>query len=87
MQEEILLNNVRAIAEKYEFLRKETGGDFNIFEIANISAKEVAICRVLYDFLSPIGSHHQGDKYLKLFAENVLRLENCADTEWGKAKV
>ena len=87
MQEEILLNNVRAIAEKYEFLRKETGGDFNIFEIANISAKEVAICRVLYDLLSPTGSHHQGDKYLELFAENVLRLENCADTEWGKAKV
>lgn len=87
MQEEILLNNVRAIAEKYEFLRKETGGDFNIFEIANISAKEVAICRVLYDLLSPTGSHHQGDKYLKLFVENVLRLENRAETEWGKAKV
>ena len=87
MQEEILLNNVRAIAEKYEFLRKETGGDFNIFEIANISAKEVTICRVLYDLLSPNGSHHQGDKYLRLFVENVLRLENCTETEWAKAKV
>lgn len=87
MQEEILLNNVRAIADKYEFLRKETGCDFNVFEIANISAKEVSICRVLYDLLSPTGSHHQGDKYLELFAENVLQLENCAETEWGKAKV
>lgn len=87
MQEEILLNNVKAIAEKYEFLRKETGGDFNIFEIANISAKEVTICRVLYDLLSPNGSHHQGDKYLRLFVENVLRLENCTETEWAKAKV
>lgn len=87
MQEEILLNNVKAIAEKYEFLRKETGGDFNIFEIANISAKEVTICRVLYDLLSPNGSHHQGDKYLRLFVENVLRLENCKEIEWAKAKV
>lgn len=87
MQEEILLNKVKAITEKYEFLRKETGGDFNIFEIANISAKEVTICRVLYDLLSPNGSHHQGDKYLRLFVENVLRLENCTETEWDKAKV
>ena len=77
MQEEILLNNVRAIAEKYEFLRKETGGDFNIFEIANISAKEVAICRVLYDLLSPTGSQHQGDKYLEVFADNVPIFDSC----------
>lgn len=87
MQEEILLNNVKAIAEKYEFLRKETGGDFNIFEIANIATREVTICRVLYDLLSPNGSHHQGDRYLRLFVENVLRLENCAENEWDKAKV
>lgn len=87
MQEEILLNNVRAIAEKYEFLRKETGCDFNIFEIANIATREVTICRVLYDLLSPNGSHHQGDRYLRLFVENVLRLENCAENEWDKAKV
>lgn len=41
MQEEILLNNVRAIAEKYEFLRKETGCDFNIFEIVNIMVPKI----------------------------------------------
>ena len=87
MREEILLNNVKAISEKYEFLRRETGGDFNIFEIANISTKEVAICRVLHDLLSPNGSHHQGDKYLKLFVANVLKLDDYAENGLANAKV
>ena len=41
-----LLDRVGSILEKYDTIARETGGSFNIFEIADISTKETAICRV-----------------------------------------
>lgn len=87
MQEEIMLRQAAAISEKYELLRKETASYFNIFEIADIATKEVKICRVIYELLSPLGCHYQGFAYLKLFMETVLGIENIAEDELKSAKV
>lgn len=87
MQEEIMLRQAAAISEKYELLRKEIGSYFNIFEIADIATKEVKICRVIYELLSPLGCHYQGSVYLKLFMETVLGIENVDEDELHSAKV
>ena len=82
-----MLRQAAAISEKYELLRKETGSYFNIFEIADIATKEVKICRVIYELLSPLGCHYQGSVYLKLFMETVLGIENVDEDELHSAKV
>lgn len=68
---EKLLNDVEKISNKYETIAQATGGNFNIFEIVNISHKEVYMCRLLSELLNPSGSHHQGNIYLKLFFETL----------------
>lgn len=73
MNEELLLSQVSEISKKHELLYEKTGGYFNIFKIANISTDEVRICRLLYELLSPTGSHYQGTAYLKLFFYEVLK--------------
>jgi hypothetical protein len=72
-----LLSQINAISQKHALLAKETGGNFNIFKITDVASKEVIICRVLYDLLSPKGSHNQGIVYLSLFVKNVL----CIDVD------
>lgn len=70
---EKLLNDVEKISNKYETIAQATGGNFNIFEIVNISHKEVYMCRLLSELLNPSGSHHQGNIYLKLFFETLSK--------------
>lgn len=69
---ESLLQRAMIIRREYEVMRRKTGRNFNIFDIAGIADKEIIICRVLCDLLSPDGSHAQGIVYLKLFMESVL---------------
>lgn len=83
---EILLNEIKLIGDKYDLINKKTGGYFNIFEIASIGTNEVIICRVLYELLSPKGSHYQGTLYLKSFIKEVLKL-NITDEEISTANV
>ena len=51
---------------------ENTGNQFNIFEIIGISTREVYMCKVLAELLSPKGCHRQGTKYLELFCERFL---------------
>lgn len=51
---------------------ENTGNQFNIFEIIGISTREVYMCKVLAELLSPKGCHHQGKKYLDLFCKRFL---------------
>jgi hypothetical protein len=66
-----LLDDVSSIHETYEQIARKTGNRFNIFDIEEISSAEVAICRVLYELLSPKGNHFQGTRYLVLFFETI----------------
>ena len=74
---EQLLIQIKAINNRYAEVFKKTGGYFNIFTVLDIETNEVNMhCRLLYEFLNPNGSHCQGDKYLRLFVENVLKISN-----------
>ena len=69
-----LLKKASIISEKYNLISKETGKEFNIFEIAHISTDEVRLCRVLTELLNPLGKHYLGRLYLDLFLEIVLKI-------------
>ncbi len=86
MIEQLLLTKVSVCSQKYDLLNKQTGGYFNIFDIANIAYDETTICRVLHELLSPKGSHHQGSLYLSLFVEKVLNI-SLSDAELEAARV
>ena len=52
---------------------KQSGNDFNIFSVLNMKTDEVNThCRLLYELLSPRGSHAMGDAFLKEFFRMVL---------------
>ncbi|KZL88477.1 PD-(D/E)XK nuclease family protein [Clostridium magnum] len=86
MSIELLLQEISAISKKYELLNQKTGGYFNIFNIANITTDEVKICRVLYELLSPKGSHYQGSTYLNSFIKFVLNID-ISEKELSSARV
>lgn len=78
-REQELLQKTHDIIEAYQTEKinqmqcgKNTGNQFNIFEIIGISTREVYMCKVLAELLSPKGCHHQGTKYLGLFCERFL---------------
>jgi len=86
MNIELLLQEISAISKKYDLINQKTGGYFNVFKIANIDTDEVTICRVIYELISPTGSHYQGITYLKLFVERVLKIE-MSESELESATV
>lgn len=86
MNIELLLQEISAISKKYDLINQKTGGLFNVFKIANIVTDEVTICRVIYELLSPTGSHYQGITYLKLFVKKVLKIE-MSESELASAAV
>jgi len=49
MNSELLLQKISSVLKEYDSLNQITGRKFNIFQIANISTDEVAICRVLHE--------------------------------------
>ena len=71
-----LLIKTGSIIEKYDAIARETGRDFNIFDITRIENKEVIVCRVLAELLDPKGRHGQGAAYLKIFLRYCLGLED-----------
>ena len=83
-----LLVDMNTIAEKYDFMYRKTGGYFNIFDITNIEADEVRICRLLKELLDPKGCHCQGHVYLKLFVMYVLHMDKeFSEEDYQKAWV
>jgi hypothetical protein len=72
---EKLLAEISAINKKHTLINQKTGTYFNIFDIADISSDEVTICKVLCELLDSNGSHCQGDAFLRLFVNDVLKLD------------
>jgi hypothetical protein len=66
-----LLDGVTGIIRRYEAQWQKTGEKYNLFKVADIAHKEVIMCRVLADLMSPRGKHCQGSRYLKLFRETI----------------
>ena len=55
---EKLLQDVWDIHVRYEAHYRETGEQFNIFDIAGIAHNEVIFCRVIRELLCPHGRHY-----------------------------
>lgn len=68
---EKLLNEVQEIHDSFQTEEK-----YNLFEVLNITRKEVIICRFLTDLLNPKGKHGRGIAYIKSFFVQVLEEEH-----------
>lgn len=84
-----LLLHAKHIHDKYVTINKYTGESFNVFKVLNVHYKEVPICRVMHELLSPEGGHGQGTAYLELFMEEVLAIpkNSLAEDEWDSVRV
>ena len=70
-----LLNQVHTINESYKIVRKNTGEDFNLFQILGMETAEVKThSKFLAELLNPKGSHLQGDIFLKLFIDYLNKI-------------
>lgn len=67
-----ILADITVIRQQGELLRKYKGYGFNLIRLLGAETDEVKICRLLYELLSPKGSHSQGRKFLRLFYSMVL---------------
>lgn len=54
--------------------------EYSIFNVLEIKAKEVVMCRFLADLLSPEGQHGCGILFLKSFLQDVLKEYRMSDT-------
>lgn len=63
--------------ELIEELQKHRGDKFNIFSILKMERLEVNThSAFLYEFINPKGTHYQDDKYLRIFIDEVLKIED-----------
>jgi hypothetical protein len=79
MKENELLLVISEKLKSFDFLYKETGAYFNIFDITGFNTKEVVMCRILHSLLDPKGSHYQESLYLHLFFEHVIKIPDFKD--------
>lgn len=79
-----LLSSVFKKIKDLDKLHKENT-NFNIFYSTGIWNKEVYICNLLCDLLSPQGTHKLGDLFLRLFNERVLKV--ISEDEFGCIEV
>lgn len=71
--------------ELIEELQKHRGDKFNIFSILKMERLEVKThSAFLYELINPKGTHYQDDKYLRIFIDKVLKIE---DFDFEKVKV
>ena len=53
--------------------------DYNVFDILEVNAKEVIMCRFLADLLNPEGRHGYGILFLKSFMHDLLKEDSVSD--------
>ena len=66
-----LLEATNVILAKAEAEAKETGSQFNLFELLNASNKEIELTRYLYYFLRPEGAHGRGNEPIEFLIKNL----------------
>ena len=83
-----LLDQVKAISQRYEKINELTGENFNVFKILKLESSEVRMhSAFLAELLNPNGSHGQKDSFLKLFIKQFCFKENLIDTLSCKLKI
>jgi len=83
-----LLHQVSLIDKKYKEIAKITGENFNIFKILRLETNEVRVhSNILAELLNPLGSHEQGNIFLKLFLEQTKLKDFDFDCENANVEV
>lgn len=70
-----LLEKVNELLSDRDIRLQENQFAFNIFDICDISYDEVKVCRFICELLNPKGRHLQGNKFLKIFFKEVLKID------------
>lgn len=72
-----LLKLVKEKVEKTHLEELNSYKNFNIFSILKMERKEVEThSAFIYELLNPKGTHNKSDFFLKLFIDNVLKIDN-----------
>lgn len=82
----LLLQDIQAIINKQDDKIRQSGGRFNLLEVADINDKEVKMCRILAELLNPNGAHYSDCLFLKDFISDVLGI-SMTDKELSSAAV
>lgn len=67
-----ILSKINRIMENYQEEEK-----YNIFDVLDVTYKEVPMCRFLADILNPAGRHGNGSYYLTTFLKEVLHRDDA----------
>ena len=65
----------KQITAQHAEARKNRRRTYNIYQLLDITDKEIQMCRILADLLDPDGVHDEGIKYLKVFFDTVLHID------------
>lgn len=65
----------KQITAQHAEAKKNRRRTYNIYQLLDITDKEVQMCRILADLLDPDGVHDEGIKYLKVFFDTVLHID------------
>ena len=76
----------KQITAQHAEAKKNRRRTYNIYQLLDITDKEIQMCRILADLLDPDGVHDEGIKYLKVFFDTVLHIDLPDSVLWG-AKV
>lgn len=76
-----LLARVYQAIEEYEEYKDNNQDAYNIFEVLEISGKEVIMCRMLADLINPEGLHDNGNRFLLSFVDQVLGMHDIRLSE------
>lgn len=83
-----LLDQVKALNDRYKKIDELTGENFNVFRILKLESSEVRMhSAFLAELLNPNGSHGQKDAFLKLFLKSFCFKNNPIHTESCKVEI
>ena len=86
-----LLDDAKPIIDKIqkeEYAKKVLGENFNLFSVFGIERREIYVCKMIGDLLSPQGRHGLGSVFIKKFFEQEkFAAFNITDSELETATV
>jgi hypothetical protein len=86
MAVEQLLEQIAAINKRYEEIAKVSGENFNIFNILDLTSKELIHSKIIAMLLDPEGEHGMGDLFFKLLIKTIA-IEKCSGIDYSGLKL
>ncbi|MCL2609695.1 MAG: PD-(D/E)XK nuclease family protein [Treponema sp.] len=81
-----LLKRVASVKKRHEETARVSGKNFNIFNILNLTDKELIHSGIIAMLLDPKGEHGMGGRFLERFLE-IIAVEECAGIDLSSAVV